>query len=215
LNGKFTPPYSLLGSKKWQSTDSKEAYKFIEYMKFRFDAEWYTTLVGKLVFKASTKMGILSAYNKNVGLSPFERYELGGDGLSNQGSFFNGREIISSRGYEVAEFAGNGASGNAAGAAVFNKNTLELRYPISLNPSSTIYALGFAQASNAWSRAKDWTPFDLKRSAGVGLRVFLPMFGTLGFDYGVGFDKPEIYQTGNRKLTGYGKFNIILGFEPD
>jgi outer membrane protein insertion porin family len=211
LTGKLTPPYSLLGSKKWKSTNSQEAYKFIEYMKWRFDAEWYTTLVGKLVFKSSAKMGILSAYNKQVGLSPFERYELGGDGLSNQGSFFNGREILSSRGYEVAEFSGNGA----AGAAVFNKYTLELRYPISLNPSSTIYALGFAQAANAWSRAKDWTPFDLKRSAGVGLRVFLPMFGTLGFDYGVGFDKPELYQTGARKLTSYGKFNIILGFEPD
>lgn len=211
LAGKLTPPYSLLGGKKWKSNDLEQRYKYLEYIKWRLDAEWYTTLVGKLVLKASSKMGLLSAWNKDVGLSPFERYEIGGDGLSNQGAFFNGREIISSRGYEVNEFRGNGL----AGAAVFNKYTIELRYPISLNPQSTIYALGFAQAANAWSRGKDWNPFDLKRSTGIGLRVFLPMFGTLGFDYGIGFDKPDLIESGTRKLQSYGKFNIILGFEPD
>jgi outer membrane protein insertion porin family len=212
---KLTPPYSFLGSDKYKSADPKVRYKYLEYVKWRFDAEWYTTLVGKLVFKSQAKMGLLTSWNDKVGLSPFERYEIGGDGLSNFGSFFNGREILSSRGYEPNDFTGNYAGSQAVGAAVFNKYTMELRYPISLNPSSTIYATAFAQAANSWQRGRDWNPFDLKRSAGLGLRVFLPMFGTLGFDYGIGFDKPDLYQRGNRKLTEYGGFNIILGFEPD
>lgn len=211
IEGKLTPPYSLLGGKSYLETTAAERYKFLEYMKWKLNAEWYTTLVGKLVFKAQAKIGLLAAYNKKVGLSPFERYEIGGDGLSNQQFGLNGRDIISSRGYASADFTGNGR----AGAAVFNKHTLELRYPISLNPNSTIYATAFAQAANSWQRGRDWNPFDLKRSVGMGLRVFLPMFGTLGFDYGVGFDKPTVIQTGDRKLTSYGEFNIILGFEPE
>ncbi len=211
LSSKLTPPYSLLGSNRWKDSDLEQRYKFVEYAKWRFDADWYTTLVGKLVLRASGKMGLLSYWNKEVGLSPFERYEIGGDGLSNQGAFFNGREILSARGYGVGDYASNGV----AGSAVFNKYTLELRYPLTLNPQSTIYVLGFGQATNAWARGRDWNPFDLKRSAGLGLRVFLPMFGVLGFDYGVGFDKPDKIEAGVRRLQSYGQFNIVLGFEPD
>ncbi|MBV6652226.1 MAG: BamA/TamA family outer membrane protein, partial [Mameliella sp.] len=92
-----------------------------------------------------------------------------------------------------------------------NKFTVELRYPLSLNPSSTIFVLAFAQGGNAWNSTREYNPFDLRRSAGLGLRVFLPMFGTLGFDYGIGFDKPGAERT----LQGLGNFNIILGFEPE
>jgi outer membrane protein insertion porin family len=99
------------------------------------------------------------------------------------------------------------------GAGVFNKYTVELRYPISLNPQSTIFVTAFAQGGNAWANASDFNPFDIKRSVGMGLRVFLPMFGTLGFDYGIGIDKPELYPS--RKLSDYARFNIVLGFEPD
>jgi outer membrane protein insertion porin family len=100
------------------------------------------------------------------------------------------------------------------GAGVFDKFTVELRYPISLNPQSTIFVTAFAQGGNAWLRPQDFNPFDVRRSAGLGLRVFLPMFGTLGFDYGFGFDKPSLINSG-AKWTEFGRFNIVLGFEPD
>lgn len=122
-------------------------------------------------------------------------------------------DIISLRGYEVSDLEANrDPRGQATDIAtpVFDKFTLELRYPFSLNPSSTIYALVFAQGGNAWRTVGDFNPFDLKRSVGFGLRVFLPMFGTLGFDYGIGFDK-----SGVRSLSNLGDFNIILGFEPE
>ena len=100
-------------------------------------------------------------------------------------------------------------NGNTVATPLFNKLSLELRYPLSLNPNATIYGLAFLEGGNAWQSARDYNPFDLKRSVGVGLRVFLPMFGTLGFDYGIGFDK-----AGDQTLKNYGKFSIILGFEP-
>lgn len=206
-----TPPYSWFKSADfYKSNDVQELYKYVEYLKWRFDAEWYTQLVGKLTLKSSAKIGILGRWSKKISISPFERYELGGDGLSNQSFGLNGRDIISLRGYDVSDVSGNGTGG----ASVFDKFTIEVRYPISLNPQSTIYVLGFAQGGNAWQRPRDFNPFDLKRSVGLGLRVFLPMFGTLGFDYGFGFDKPELYGT-KRKWTEYAKFNIVLGFEPE
>jgi len=175
--------------------------------------EFYKSLIGKLVLKVSTKNGFLGYYNKKVGLSPFERFELGGDGLSNSYSGITGKDIISMRGYEVSDIqSGNNIS--TGGAAVFSKMSLELRYPITLNPSASIFMLGFFDAANAWNNIRDYNPFDLKRSTGIGLRVFLPMFGMLGFDYGFGIDKPDLINK-NAKWTEYGKFSFILGFEPD
>ena len=117
------------------------------------------------------------------------------------------------RGYEVSDIqSGNNIS--TGGAAVFSKMSLELRYPITLNPSASIFMLGFFDAANAWNNIRDYNPFDLKRSTGIGLRVFLPMFGMLGFDYGFGIDKPDLINK-NAKWTEYGKFSFILGFEPD
>lgn len=211
LKVQATPPYSWFRDDKfYESSDVQNIYKYVEYVKWRLDAEWYTTLVGKLVLKSSAKIGILDQWSSKTGLSPFERFELGGDGLNNQTFGLNGRDIISLRGYEVSDIM----APFPGGAGVFNKYTVELRYPISLNPSSTIFVTAFAQGGNAWQSAKDFNPFDLRRSAGLGLRVFLPMFGTLGFDYGFGFDKPALIGR-TRKWTDYAKFNIVLGFEPD
>jgi len=207
----MTPPYSLFKSQTFYDTAGvQDLYRFVEYLKWRVDAEWYTPIVGKLVLKTSAKIGILGRWSNKTSLAPFERFELGGDGLSNQSFGLNGRDIISLRGYGTEDIMGR----FPGGAGVFNKYTVELRYPISLNPSSTIFVTAFAQGGNAWARARDFNPFDVKRSVGMGLRVFLPMFGTLGFDYGIGFDKPQFYGEGS-KFSNFARFNIVLGFEPD
>jgi len=213
LSVQLTPPYSLFDkdSDSYSDLPAQERFRWLEYHKWRFDAEWYTTLVGKLVLKAQTKIGFLGAYNKDIGVAPFERFQLGGDGINNQQFGFQGVDIISSRGYEIEDFPDNTIDGGAQVATpIYSKYTLELRYPLSLNPSSTIYVHAFAQGANAWRQARDYNPFEIQRSVGGGVRVFLPMFGTLGFDYGIAIDKP-----GERSLSNLGDFNIVLGFEPE
>ena len=154
---------------------------------------------------------MLGYYNKGIGTSPFERFQLGGDGINNRQFGFAGVDIISMRGYEINQIEANlSANGSTVATPIFSKYTVELRYPLSLNPSSSIYLLSFIQGGNAWRAFRDFNPFDLKRSAGFGMRVFLPMFGVLGFDYGIGFDKP-----GERSIRNLGDFNIVLGFEPE
>ncbi|MCB0446495.1 MAG: outer membrane protein assembly factor BamA, partial [Gelidibacter sp.] len=134
------------------------------------------------------------------------------DGINNQQFGFAGVDIISLRGYEISDLEANrDPSGGTSATPLFDKFTLELRYPLSLNPSSTIYVLAFAQGGNSWREFRDFNPFDVKRSAGLGLRVFLPMFGVLGFDYGIGFGKSGT----DRSLKTLGDFNIVLGFEPE
>ncbi|MEM9258624.1 MAG: outer membrane protein assembly factor BamA, partial [Bacteroidota bacterium] len=219
LTVKLTPPYRALGlvdDDPEQLSDLQERYRFLEYHKWRLNADWYTPLVGKLVLKTQAKIGFLGAYDQDIGVSPFERFQLGGDGINNQQFQFAGVDIISLRGYETQDLENNSiitASGAPREVAtpIFSKYTVELRYPLSLNPSSTIYVLAFAQGGNAWRSSRDFNPFDLKRSVGFGARVFLPMFGTLGFDWGYGFDK-DAAQTENGNLS---TFNIILGFEPE
>ena len=222
LSVQATLPYSL-----FRNTDDffeqsiQDRYRFVEYHKWRLDAEWYTTLVGKLVLKASAKFGIVGSYNKNqVGVSPFERFQLGGDGLNNQQTaFYTGTDIIRLRGYEINEVPNNlqllrDGNVDATPTPLYDKLSLELRYPVSLNPNSTIYGLVFAEGGNAWRSARDFNPFDLRRSVGAGLRVFLPMFGILGFDWGIGFDKKDQFgQT--LPFSDLTTFNIILGFEPE
>jgi outer membrane protein insertion porin family len=185
--------------------ENSRKFQWLEYHKWRFDAEWYFNIFDKFVLAANAKIGYVGAYNSDIGLTPFERFELGGDGLSNQNVGITGKDIIALRGYEVSDLVQN----NRGGATIFDKFTLELRYPLSLNPSSTIYLHTFLQGGNAWGNFDDFNPFDMRRSVGGGLRVFLPMFGLLGFDYGFGIDKQL---TGD---GGYGKFSIVLGFEPD
>ena len=216
LSVQFTLPYSLFNrDTDYSELPVEDRFRWLEYHKWRFNAEWYTTLVGKLVLKADAKIGMIASYNDAIGISPFERFQLGGDGLNNQQfGQFNGTDIISSRGYEINQFAANiGSDGTTVATPIFDKFTLELRYPISLNPNSTIFVTAFAQGANAWSSYRDFNPFEMNRSVGMGLRVFLPMFGMLGFDYALGFDK-EDPGTGNF-FSRYGDFNIILGFEPE
>jgi len=216
LSVQLTPPYSLFSGDPEPNATPQEKFKLLEYHKWRFDAEWYTTLVGKLVLKAQAKIGILGSYNKAVGISPFERFQLGGDGFANQQfSGYTGVDLIRLRGYEVADLENNIIEGsNREGQTpIYDKFNVELRYPISLNPSATIYVLAFAEGGNAFKSIRDFNPFDLKRSAGMGLRVFLPMFGTLGFDYGLGFDKPN--DLSKNIFDRFGRFGIILGFEPE
>jgi len=189
-----------------ENIETANRYEFLEYHKWRFNAEWYFNIFSKFVLTANIKTGFLGRYTSEIGISPFERFEVGGDGLSNQNAGITGKDIISLRGYEISDLPQN----SVGGGVIFDKFTMELRYPLSLNPSSSIYVHSFVQGGNTWSRFSDFNPFDIQRSAGFGLRVFLPMFGLLGFDYGWGFDK-------NVSATGgsYGQFNIILGFEPE
>lgn len=203
--GPGNPPSQADIDRALRTAESAKKFNFLEYHKWRVDGEWYFNLVQNLVVATSAKIGWVGSYNDAIGLTPFERFEIGGDGLSNQNAGITGKDIISSRGYEVQEFEQN-LNGNG-GATVFSKYTMELRYPLSTNPSSTIYATAFAQAANSWGEFEDFNPFELKRSVGVGMRVFLPVFGLLGFDYGWGLDRLD-------GTTG-GVFNIVLGFEPD
>lgn len=212
IEGQFTLPYSLFNNKDYSDLPAEEKFRWLEYHKWRFTAEWYSQIVGKLTLKAAAKIGILGFYNKDIGTSPFERFQLGGDGINNQQFGFAGVDIISMRGYEIEDLPANAnpnGGGNVA-TPVFDKFTVELRYPLSLNPSSTIYVLAFVEGGNSWRNIRDFNPFEVKRSTGLGLRVFLPMFGVLGFDYGIGFDK-----IGPRTIENMGNFNIVLGFEPE
>ena len=219
LSVKLTPPYRNLGlvsDDPEQLETIQDRFRYLEYHKWRLNADWYTPLTGKLVLKTQAKIGFLGAYDDAVGVAPFERFQLGGDGINNQQFAFAGVDIISLRGYETNELPNNqidigGGAGREVATPIFSKYTVELRYPLSLNPSSTIYVLAFAQGGNSWRTARDFNPFDLKRSVGFGARVFLPMFGTLGFDWGYGFDKDLDLNPDTNPST----FNIILGFEPE
>lgn len=211
LSLQITPPYSKWFSNKDYSTlAANDKYKWAEYHKWKIKAEWYLNIIDKLVLKTSAKMGLMGYFNADIGHSPFERFQIGGDGLSNYSLY--GKDVYSLRGYEDNEITQTNL-----GHPYFAKYTIELRYPLSLNPSSTIYLLAFAEGGNSWASFKEFNPFEVNRSAGLGMRIFLPMFGTLGFDYGVGFDKSITDNT--RKFWDYvgnhGKFSIILGVDPE
>ncbi len=199
----FTPPWSAISGENLKGETAANKYKWIEYHKYRFTADWYKKVTGNLVVKLSTKYGFMGYYNPDIGFSPFERFQLGGDGLSGY-SYFVGKDIISQRGYEVY----------AQSATIFNKYSVELRYPFSLSPTSTIYGLAFVDAANAWDNFKNYNPFKLNRDAGLGVRIFLPMFGLLGLDYGVGFDRYD-KASGVTSFKDISKFTFMLGFEPE
>ncbi|MBK8954553.1 MAG: outer membrane protein assembly factor BamA [Saprospiraceae bacterium] len=220
LSVQLTPPYSLFRS-GWNpdSVSVSDRYRWVEYHKWRFDGDWYLNLAGKLVLAFNAKIGLLGYYNKDLKAPPFERFVVGGDGLNNQTFTVTGRDIFSLRGYEVEEVKAKTVDEYnfkdlTEDATMFSKFTMELRYPLSLNPSATMYASLWAQGGNSWNSFREFNPFQLKRSVGAGIRIFLPMFGLLGFDYGIGFDKPWL----DAKTTSwkdYAKFSIILGFEPE
>ena len=185
-----TPPYSLINNLNYRTAVDEDRYRFTEYHKWKFESQWYQRIYGKLVLKAQAQFGFLGMYNRAVGQSAFERFKLGGDGM--QGfDFLQGSEVIAMRGYENNSVIPEGADPNIArnsGSPIFNKYILELRHPITLNQQATVFVLAFAEGGNTWNNFKDYTPFNVRRSVGVGARIFLPIFGLLGIDYGYGFD---------------------------
>ena len=168
----------------------QKKYNWLEYYKLKFKADWYTKVAGSnkspLVFRSLIEFGFLGAYNEDRGLIPFERFFLGGDGMQNFA--MDGREVIALRGYPNGSLTPINALGEPLGASIYNKFSLELRYPITLKASASIYALTFLEAGSSFDTFKNYNPFALSRSAGVGLRVFMPAFGLLGIDFGYGFD---------------------------
>lgn len=215
----FTPPYSLINPDLVNSTNP---YKNPEYHKWRFTAEWYVP-IGKptgadknrqFVLKMAAKYGFMGRYNRKLDYSPFERFQVGDAGLTNNYGLL-GYDIIAHRGYPVYETSDPSVNPDQQNASrfftIFNKYQLELRYPLVTNPGSTIYGLTFFEAANGWYDYKDYNPFRLRRSVGVGMRFFLPMFGLLGFDYGIGLDRMQPGQG----LKNAARFTFMLGFEPE
>ncbi len=205
FTARATPPFSLFSKNNYDTiTDPSVKYHWIEYYKFKFSGSWFKSLGTKFVVNAKTNFGFLGYYNTGIGQSPFERFYLGGDGLS--GFSLDGREIIALRGYNNNTITPRGASGGYIGGTVYDKFTMELRYPVSLNPQATIYALAFVEGGNNWLDFKEFDPFTMKRSAGAGFRIFLPMFGLLGLDWGYGFDKVL-----NNPGVNKGQFHFTIG----
>jgi outer membrane protein insertion porin family len=201
LSLKLTPPYSFFdGIDDYSTISDKQKYSWIEYYKLKFKSSWFSSFTDKLVLNTRIEMGLLGAYDKNLGIAPFERFYVGGDGMSGMSYQSDGRELISLRGY------GNNSVSPSTGATIYSKYTTELRYAISLNPSSTVYALSFLEAGNAWENFNNFNPFAVKRSAGFGMRIMLPMIGIMGLDYGWGLD--EI--TGFPDANG-GQFHFSIG----
>ncbi|WP_346693917.1 POTRA domain-containing protein [uncultured Alistipes sp.] len=207
-----TPPYSLWDGKDYKTLEklasnsstsdaaNQERYRWVEFHKWQFKAQWYQTLSknSNLVLMLKAEMGYLGAYNKYK-VSPFERFEVGGDGMSGYNIY--GIDIISMRGYE--DGALDPTSDYSRG---YNKYTAELRYPVILKPSSTIYVLGFLEGGNAFESWKKFSPFKIKRSAGFGVRLYLPVVGMLGIDWGYGFDAPA-----NSTSKSGSQFHFVLG----
>ena len=203
LSLQITPPFSAMDGKDYADPNLSEQdrWRWIEFHKWQFKAQWFQPLTpnNNLVFMAKAEMGYLGHYNKDK-VSPFERFQVGGDGMS--GYTMYGVDIIALRGYEDGDLDPTGSHYSIA----YNKYTMELRYPIILKPSSQIYVLGFLEAGNGFSSWKDFSPWKVKRSAGVGVRLYLPIVGMLGIDWGWGFDPPA----GSTKRSG-SQFHFVIG----
>lgn len=203
LGLQLTPPYSLFRPKDtdYESMTDAQRYRWIEYHKWTFKGTLYTPIKGDLVLMTRAFFGYLGYYNRKLGYSPFEGFILGGDGMSGYNTY--GSETIGLRGYPNSSLTPR--KNNAYAGNVYDKFTIELRYPVILQPQSTIYALIFLEGGNAWSDIRDFTPFSIKRSAGVGVRVLLPIVGMLGIDWGYGFDPVE------GKKRGGSNFHFVIG----
>jgi outer membrane protein insertion porin family len=209
LSVQATPPYSLISGQDMSNVSSQVKYKWIEFHKWTFKSDYYFPLTrdDKMVLNARYSFGYLGHYNNDIGPSPFENYYLGGDGMN--GYSFYGREVISLRGYINGSLTPNDPKLGVPSGNVYSKITCELRYPISLNPQATIYAEAFVESGKAWYQISEYNPFKMNRSAGIGLRANLPMFGLLGIDWGYGFDPvadPVTYPNANK-----GQFQFTMG----
>jgi outer membrane protein insertion porin family len=211
LSVKATPPYSSLRGKDeiyYEDLSDQDRFRWVEYHKWKVKAEWYTPLTQSagenprtLVLRTHAGIGLIGQYNRAVGLSPFERFYLGGVFLS--GYVLDGREIVNLRGFDDLSLT---MPDQNTGAPVIAKYGAELRYPLSTNPSATIYMLAFVDAGKTWADAREFNPFEVYRSAGVGMRIFLPMFGLLGLDYGWRLDDIPTQPNMSR-----GQFHFSIG----
>ena len=183
VNASITPPYSLISGNDYSEATAQEKYKWIEYYKINVRGSWMLNLVGDVVLNTRFRFGFMSYYNKDIGLSPFGRYYLGGDGLSSW--MLDGREVIPLRGYT------NNSLSPQSGASVFDRYTIELRQPIIESPTATIWVSGFLEGGNSWGDIREFQPFKIYNSAGLGVRLYMPMFGLIGVDWGYGFDGPN------------------------
>jgi len=201
LSVKFTLPYSLFNDINYNSSNvsSQERYKWIEFHKWKFSGDWYTPLSQdkKLILRTNFEYGFLGYFDKGR-RSPFERFRVGGSGMSGYNLY--GSDIVALRGYEDYSLS------PTTGSNIYDKYTMELRYPVILKPSSTIYVLSFLEGGNAWMNFDDFDPFDIKRSAGVGVRIYLPMFGLMGIDWGYGFD-----DINGDSTVGGSQFHFVIG----
>jgi outer membrane protein insertion porin family len=194
----LTPPFSAFTGLDYKTAEPAEKFALIEYHKWKFDAKWYISLAKNLVIQTKMQFGFLGGYNSDLGISPFERFFVGGDGLSGFG--LDGREIVALRGYDNNSLSAN------FGGTIFTKYGAEFRYRISPNPQATVYVLAFAEAGDSWLTFDEFKPFQLKKSAGLGVRIFLPMFGLLGLDYGWRFDDVP-----GRPDMAPGQFHFSIG----
>ena len=236
ITAKFTPPYSLFSDKDFKSLRDRseelaakraggetltasearelenadqERFRLLEYYKIKFKGDWYTTLVDKLVLRTNAEFGFLGSYNSDIGDVPFERFFVGGDGLGN--FTLDGRDVVQLRGYDNQSLTPiDPISGQQEGGLVYNKFSLELRYPLTLKPSASIYGLAFLEGGNSFNNFQQFNPFQLKRSAGVGLRIFMPAFGLLGIDFGYGFDEDLRPQSLGNGPSGW-QTHFIIG----
>ncbi len=198
LTLKATPPYSLFSNKDYSMVSDQEKYKFVEYHKWKFTSSWFTEITKNLVLNTRAGFGFLGKYNAKYGAAPFERYYLGGSALT--GFSLDGREIIGLRGYD------NYSLSPSTGGLIISKYTFEMRYLLSPNPNAKIFLLSFLEAGATWNKFRDYSPFQVKRSGGVGARIFLPMFGLLGLDYGWRFDDVQ----GSPNMPR-GQFHFTIG----
>lgn len=212
LSASFTPPYSLFNNIDYETASTKEKYRYVEYHKWNFDMSYYLKLVGNLVLAPRMHFGYLGSYGDKIDAGPVERFTLGGSGLTGQ-TFLLGTDIVGLRGYEDNSInplddrgTPNDTSDDVYGGTVFTKFVMELRYPISLNPSATIYALTFFEGGNNWNKYSEFNPYDMKRSMGVGVRIFMPAFGLLGLDWAYGLDSAY----GTNTLSGP-QFHFSIG----
>ena len=217
LSAQFTPPWSYM-----RGINEQDIFRLVEFHKYRFTGEWFVP-IGKatgaeknrqFVLRVAIKYGFIGRYNPKIPISPFERFQVGDAGLTNNFGIL-GYDIIAHRGYPVYESSDPSINPDQQQASkfftIFNKYTMEMRYPLVTNPSSTIFGLVFFEAANGWYTFKEYNPFRLRRAVGVGMRFFLPMFGLLGFDYGIGLDR---FANGARWKDAT-RFTFMLGFEPD
>jgi outer membrane protein insertion porin family len=209
LSIQATPPYSAISGKDMLGAEDQIKYKWIEFHKWTFKSDYFFPLSknDKLVLNTRFAFGYLGHYNNDIGPSPFEYFYMGGDGMS--GYNFYGREVIAQRGYTNGSLTPKDPVKGKPSGNVYSKITMELRYPISLNPQATIFGLAFLESGRAWYELKEYNPFKMNRAAGVGMRANLPMFGLLGIDWGYGFD--EVPDPSTNQNANHSQFHFVIG----